>query len=164
MVFRPSLSIGQVHSFGLSYCLSQGYLFGLFTLISYRRWLVILLMLGDLFILQLFFRFYWLFFRKNLLSYTSFSFIIGGFLGNFFDCIVFKAVRDFIKVPFFRATNLADIFLFLGLLFLLIELWINREIRKKMFKLKPLKQEWEFLFPLFKLPIEDIKKLLTKIF
>lgn len=153
----------QFNGFGLSYCVSQGYLFGLFLIFPYRRWLVILLMVVALFIVQLFFRFYWLIFRKNSLTYTSFSFIIGGFLGNSFDCIVFKSVRDFIKIPLLKATNLADIFILLGLLLLLIEFWINREFRKNLFKLKPLKQEWELLLPLFKLPIEDIKKLLNRL-
>lgn len=84
-------------------------------------------------------------------------------MGNFFDCIVFKYVRDFIEIPFVKATNLADSFILLGLLLLLIEFWINREFRKSLFKLKPLNQEWKLLLPIFKLPLEDIKKLFSKL-
>lgn len=156
MVVRPSI---QFHGVGLSYCVSRGYLFGIFMICTYRRWLIILLMLIDLFILQLFFRFYWTAFRKNRLSDTAFSFIIGGFLGNLFDFILFKYVRDFITLPLIRSTNLADTFLFLGLLLLLIELWINKEFRKKWLKLKPLNQELELIYPLFKILKEDFNKI-----
>ncbi|PIU29273.1 MAG: hypothetical protein COT09_01695 [Candidatus Hydromicrobium americanum] len=156
----------RLKSFGLSYCKSEGYLFGIFMLTPYRRWLVILIMLVDLFIIQLFFRFYWLRFRRSRLTYISFSFIIGGFLGNFLDISVFKYVRDFILLPqqinLFagRSTNLADIFIALGLIFLLTEFWVNRDFRKNLFKLRGLKYELGLLSPLFKLPLQDIKKLL----
>lgn len=159
MFLHPNI---QLNGFGLSYCISHGYLFGIFIITNYRRWLVVLIMLIDLFILQLFFRFYWSRFRRNNLIYTAFSFIIGGFLGNFFDSIVFKYVRDFITLPLVRATNLADLFLGLGLLLLLIEFGINQEFRKNLFKLKPLNQEWTLLLPLFKLVKEDFKKIFIR--
>lgn len=149
----------KLHGFGLGYCGSKGYLFGLFMLTPYRRWLVVVIMLADLFIIQLFFRYYWLRFRRNRLTYISFSLIMGGFLGNFFDCIVFKYVRDFILLPFLRSTNLADSFIFVGVILLLLELWINKDFRKNLFKLKPLSQEYKLLSPLFKIPVQDIKRL-----
>ncbi|MDI6840216.1 MAG: signal peptidase II [bacterium] len=153
----------QFDGFGFSYCKSEGYLFGIFMLIPYRRWLLILLMLSALFIIQLFFRFYWLRFRSNSLTYLSFSFIVGGFIGNFFDCILFKYVRDFIIIPLFKSTNLADCFIATGLVLILIELLINKKFKELLFKLKPLKYEIELLSPIFRIPIQDFKKLLSKL-
>lgn len=151
---------GPLSGFGVKLNKSSGYLFGLFNVIKYQRWLIILFVVCILFLLQLFYRFYWIQFRRNKLTYISFALIIGGFCGNFFDCFVFKYVRDFIIVPFFSETNLADGFLMTGLCLVLIEFCINRDFRKILFKLRPVRDEIELVAPIFKLPAQDIKKII----
>ena len=158
MLFSPNF---QFKGFGLSYCKSEGVLFGLFALITYRRWLLVLFMVGAVFVIQLFFRFYWIRFRRNLLTYVSFSFIIGGFSGNFLDCLIFKYVRDFVVIPLFKSTNLADVFIVTGLIFILTEFYVNKEFRKVLFKLRPLKSELELISPIFHIPIQDFKRLFS---
>jgi lipoprotein signal peptidase len=159
---QPDFRFGirSLNRFGIKLSKSGGYLFGLFDVIRYQRWLIIVLTVCILFVIQLFFRFYWLRFRRNRLTYISFSLIIGGFCGNFLDCLVFEYVRDFILVPLFRETNLADAFLLVGLCLVLIDFCINSNFRKVMFKLRPLRSEIELIAPIFKLPVQDIKKLI----
>lgn len=159
MAFHPNI---QFDGFGISHCLSKGYLFGIFAITSYRRWLVTLILIIDLFILQLFFRFYSLKFRKNRLIDSASVFIIAGFLGNSVDAIVFGHVRDFIILPFIIATNFADVFLGVGLILLLIEFWLNLDFRKILFKLKPINQELELVHLLFRVIKEDFNKLVRK--
>ena len=161
MEFNPTLKI-RASNLGISYFKSTGYLFGIFMLIPYQKWLVILIILIDLFILQLFFRFYWHNFRRNKLSENAFYFIIAGLIGNSFDFVVFRYVRDFIILPWIKATNLADIFLITGLFLILIEFWINIEFRKNLLKLKSLKQEWKLLFSLFEFVVQDIRRFMHR--
>lgn len=149
----------QFKGFGICSYESQGYLIGLFFFIPYKRWLAFLLFAFMLFIIQLFFRFYWMKYRRNRLIYTAFSFIIAGFLGNFFDCMVFKYVRDIFIVPFIRSTNIADIFILVGLGLMLIEFWINSSFRRILFKLRPLKEEFALVSPMFDIVVQDIKRL-----
>jgi len=151
---------GPFNGFGVKLNKSSGYLFGLFSVIKYQRWLIILFVVCILFLLQLFYRFYWIQFRRNKLTYISFSLIIGGFCGNFSDCLMFEYVRDFILIPFFGRANLADGFLISGLWLVFIEFCINSDFRKVLFKLRPLHSEIELIAPIFKLPVQDIKKLI----
>lgn len=151
--------LGSLNGFGIKLGESGGYLFGLLDVMRYQRWLIVLLTVCAFFVIQLFFRFYWLQFRRNRLTYISFSLIMGGFCGNFFDCVVFRYVRDFVLVPFFRETNLADLFLLTGLFLVLIEFCINGDFRKILFKLRPLHSEIQLIAPIFKLPVRDIKRL-----
>ena len=149
IIYQPDLKFKGV---GLLYSESKGYMLGLFMVVPYRRWLVILIMLFFLFMIQLLFRFYWRVFRRNRLTYMSFSFIVGGFLGNFMDCIISEYVIDIFRVPFVYATNLADGFIFVGLGLLLLEFSINKNFWKTMFKLKPVKEELRLVRTFFKFP------------
>ena len=49
---------------------------------------------------------------------AGFSLIVGGALGNFFDRIMLKHVRDFVEIKFinFPIFNLADVFLTVGVI------------------------------------------------
>jgi len=141
---------------------SRGYLFGLFQFIHYNRLLLVLVVLLFLFIIQLFFRFYWQQFRRNCLSYSSFALILGGVIGNFVDGIIFGYVRDFIRIPFFHSTNLADVFILIGLIILSIEFLANRNFRSLLFKLKPWRTEVKILSPIIRIPIQDWNRLFRK--
>lgn len=117
---------------GITYTKSMGFLFGIFLYIPYNRWLAIILFVLIIWVIQLFFRFYWLRFRRNKLIYSSFSFITAGFLGNAADSIVLGYARDIIAVPVFVATNLSDIFILTGVFLLFIECITNRDFLKSL--------------------------------
>ncbi|MFA5032402.1 MAG: signal peptidase II [bacterium] len=148
---------------GLTYIKSKGYLFGIFVFIPYNRILVIGLLLISLYIIVLFFRFYWLKFKRTRLSYVSFSFIMGGFLGNGIDCIIFGYVRDMISIPVYISTNLSDLFIGIGLLILAIELLFNKDFRKVGLILKSPKGELESIRPLGSLIVQDFKNVYKRI-
>lgn len=81
--------------------------------------------------------------RKNalpLLLYISFSIIIGGAMGNFYDRLVHNSVRDFLsfliplpngKVYHYPVFNGADIFIFCGATLYLIDQLILERYRNK---------------------------------
>ena len=60
-----------------------------------------------------------------------FSFIIGGALGNLYDRIVFKAVPDFIDLHIgdfhWFSFNLADIFITVGVIFMILTEFTAKE-------------------------------------
>lgn len=51
---------------------------------------------------------------------TTLIFIIGGTIGNFIDRLIFNEVTDFIYVHFFANFNVADIFLTVGAIMLVV--------------------------------------------
>ena len=58
--------------------------------------------------------------------------LFAGTLGNFYDRIVYDGVRDFLVFPHRFIFNLADIFLFVGIVWACIYmLWWNSEKKKK---------------------------------
>ena len=63
--------------------------------------------------------------KSKLSEKIFFSFIIGGALGNLYDRIIFKAVPDFIDFHIeefhWFTFNIADIFISLGILFMLLK-------------------------------------------
>ena len=64
-----------------------------------------------------------------------FSFIIGGALGNLYDRIIFKAVPDFIdfhiKEFHWFTFNIADIFISLGIIFMIFNELIIKKIKNE---------------------------------
>ena len=70
----------------------------------------------------------YLMFRSKTSEKVFFSFIIGGALGNFYDRVVFKAVPDFIDFHIgefhWFSFNVADIFISLGIIFMLLNEFI----------------------------------------
>ena len=62
--------------------------------------------------------------KSSLAEKLFFSFIIGGALGNLYDRIIFKAVPDFIdfhvKEFHWFSFNVADIFISLGIIFMIL--------------------------------------------
>ncbi len=63
-------------------------------------------------------------FKSKNTDKVLFSLIIGGALGNFYDRVFFKAVPDFIDLHFndfhWFSFNVADIFISIGILFMII--------------------------------------------
>lgn len=119
-------------SIGLTYLKSNGFLFGIFLYIPYNRWLAVFLFAVIIWVIQLFFRFYWLKFRRNKLIYFSFTLIMAGFLGNAFDGIVLGYARDIFEIPVLVATNLSDIFILTGVFLMFIEFIEDREFLKSL--------------------------------
>ena len=74
----------------------------------------------------------YLMFKSKTSEKIFFSFIIGGAIGNLYDRIIYKAVPDFIdfhiKDFHWFTFNIADIFISLGIIFMIInELLYNKE-------------------------------------
>ena len=70
-------------------------------------------------------------FKSDNYDKIIFSIIIGGALGNFYDRIIFKAVPDFIDLHYksfhWFTFNIADIFITVGLVLLLLRRKKNNE-------------------------------------
>ena len=103
----------------LNLVFNTGIGFGLFSLNAgiYYNMLSILIFLIILILIYLMFQ------SKNI-EKIFFSLIIGGAIGNLYDRIVYKAVPDFIdfhiKEFHWFSFNIADIFISLGIIFMII--------------------------------------------
>ena len=69
----------------------------------------------------------YIFLISQKLEKISYSIIIGGALGNFYDRLVFNAVPDFIDIHYknfhWFTFNVADIFISIGILFFILSSW-----------------------------------------
>ena len=70
--------------------------------------------------------------KSEILEKIFFSLIIGGAIGNLYDRIIYKAVPDFIdfhiKEFHWFTFNIADIFISLGIIFMILnELIFNKQ-------------------------------------
>lgn len=72
----------------------------------------------------------YLIFKSNIIDKILFSMIIGGALGNFYDRVTFFAVPDFIDMHYqnfhWFTFNIADIFISIGLITLIIKDFFNK--------------------------------------
>ncbi len=70
-------------------------------------------------------------FRSNFKEKIMFSTILGGALGNFYDRVSFYAVPDFIDIHYANfhwfTFNVADIFITLGIIFLLFNEFLKKD-------------------------------------
>ena len=70
---------------------------------------------------------------SDKLDKISFSLIIGGAIGNFYDRMIFKAVPDFIDLHYknfhWFTFNVADILISLGIIIFLIKGFLVRKIK-----------------------------------
>tara|TARA_B100000424_G_C22757360_1_gene408862 strand:- start:143 stop:562 length:420 start_codon:yes stop_codon:yes gene_type:complete len=111
----------------LNLVFNTGIGFGLFSLNTgiYYNMLSVLIFLIILILI-------YLMFKSKKSEKIFLSFIIGGAVGNLYDRIIYKAVPDFIdfhiKDFHWFTFNIADIFISLGIIFMIInELLNNRE-------------------------------------
>jgi len=129
LVFLLSPTILFENGLGINCVKSKGFLWGLFASTSYSRLTCTILVLIDIFIVVSFFRFYMEEYRKSSLISGAFSLIMAGLLGNLFDGIIWGFGRDFIAMPVLISTNLADIFIGIGLILLIVELIKGRAFK-----------------------------------
>ena len=70
---------------------------------------------------------------SNKIDKISYSLILGGAIGNFIDRIIYGYVRDFIEIDIFGwdypIFNLADVFVVVGVILLVIATWRGRNDR-----------------------------------
>ena len=109
---------------------NEGIAFGLFSFDEkfYYNLLTIFICLIILVII-------WLMLKSKGFERFSFIMIIGGSLGNIFDRVFYSAVPDFIDIHInnfhWFIFNVADIFITLGIIFLIyIEIFNNKKIKK----------------------------------
>jgi len=71
--------------------------------------------------------------KDTLFNYLSYGLLIGGLLGNLFDRIVFKYVRDFISFTFFdyefAIFNVADMAICIGVILIILYSFIKEKKR-----------------------------------
>ena len=70
---------------------------------------------------------------SNKMEKVAYSLILGGAIGNFIDRIIYGYVRDFIEIDIFGwdypIFNLADVFVVVGVILLVIATWRGRNDR-----------------------------------
>ena len=98
---------------GLVATTNQGAAFGF---LAGYNWLFVIL--SIVFLLILFY-----FFAKIRDLRFGLSFVIAGALGNLLDRLVYGHVIDFIHLGFWPTFNLADVFIVVGVILLLIKTW-----------------------------------------
>ena len=72
--------------------------------------------------------------KSSIIEKTFFSLIIGGAMGNLYDRIIFKAVPDFIdfhvKEFHWFTFNIADIFISLGIILMILNELVYKKQKK----------------------------------
>lgn len=117
--------------FNLVMVWNRGISFGMFASDNdANRWFLVFMALFLLFLLLI-----WLWKTHHVWAATAIGLVIGGASGNIIDRVRFGAVADFFDVHAFGyhwpAFNLADSFIFIGVVMLLIEGFIIKEEEKK---------------------------------
>ena len=123
------MSVTSFLSFNLIW--NEGIAFGLFSFDKkiYYNLLTIFIILITIIII-------WLMLKSKGFERFSFIMIIGGSLGNIFDRIFYSAVPDFIDVHInnfhWFIFNVADIFITLGIIFLIgIEIFNDKKVKNE---------------------------------
>jgi signal peptidase II len=115
---HPLETVELVLFFKLQYVRNRGIAFGLFegygSIIVLAVMVIVLLMLIAT-----------LFIRKDGDTVWPLALLLAGSCGNLIDRVWLGSVTDFIRVPYWPAFNLADIFIVLGVLLLVRALWLR---------------------------------------
>lgn len=99
----------------INYTTNTGMVFGLFK--GYNFLFILITLIIVLFI-------GYILLKDGRLSY---SFILGGAIGNLMDRLVFGFVRDFIDLKIWPVFNLADSFIVIGILFVIWEEFFKKK-------------------------------------
>ena len=109
---------------------NEGIAFGLFSfsedyLYNFLTFLILVVIIFIIFMIQ----------KSDLLRKYALLLVLGGALGNFYDRIIYRAVPDFIDFHIANfhwfIFNVADIFITLGILFMIIIELFNKEIKNE---------------------------------
>jgi signal peptidase II len=100
--------------------------FGFLSTASSLFYNLISLIIGTVILFLIF-----IFNKANKIDKITYSIIIGGALGNFYDRIVYKAVPDFIDIHYnnfhWFTFNLADVFITLGIFIFIIKSFLVKD-------------------------------------
>lgn len=117
------LDIVYIWNYGISFGILRDY---------YQYSNMLFMILNSLIVLYLY---YHITIINTLISFLGYSVIIGGALGNLIDRFFRGAVFDFIcfyyKDIFFPIFNLADSFIFIGVLLVLFDNYFNKQLINK---------------------------------
>ena len=110
---------------------NDGIAFGLF---SFEKEIYYNVLTGIIILIT--FIIFWMITKTEKLEKIAFIMIFGGSLGNIFDRLYYKSVPDFIDIHFnnfhWFIFNVADIFITLGILFLIsIEIFNNKKVKNE---------------------------------
>lgn len=107
---------------------NEGFAYGI--LKNFKKLIYIIMSLCMVFICLLFFKSLK---EDSKIKKIAFSFALGGALGNFYDRIKNKNITDFIYIKYKNLPifNLADIYLLLSLILILLESIINKDNKNK---------------------------------
>lgn len=131
-IIRNNLSQNQQfeiinNHFYFTFIKNKGAAFGI--LQNQRLFFIIVTIIFIFFLIYL----YKSFFRKNIITKIALIFLLGGSTGNLIDRVLFHYVTDFIALDIFDfykfpIINIADIFIFFGVLLLVFQLLFRAEI------------------------------------
>jgi len=113
-LFSKRIALKFSQELGLTIIFNKGMAFGLLGNFSWLVLLLNILVLGGLYLIRK------KFFYTDKILKTALSFIMAGGLGNFLDRVYLEYVIDFIKIPYFPYFNLADIFINIGIILVII--------------------------------------------
>jgi lipoprotein signal peptidase len=130
--------------------INRGLLLGLFAQFKYIPIISVWLHLSICFISYLGYRFYCREVHKNYKIQFAFSFLISCQIGSIIDIVRFGGVRDFIVWPGPGIANFLDIYIYIGVFLILIELIRTYGIK-------------QFLFYLFRSGIQEDKRIILEL-
>lgn len=68
-------------------------------------------------------------YQKNTKHFYAWSLILIGAISNILDRLHYGGVIDFISVPYFTIFNLSDVFIFCGVVYLLVTRRVTRRVK-----------------------------------
>ena len=162
---QSKLEIGETAfmltgGFGITYVINDGSGSGSFLAWKGIRPLVVVALILVLFFVCFGYRYYVHNYRESRYIKSALIFMVGAGIGNLIDHAVLGYVRDFLAWPGPGTPNLADIFAFLGVSLLLIELIKNPKIiNRSLFCMKPIREELKDIRAFFVFVRKDIANL-----
>ena len=107
----------------ISYVINSGSAFGIFSNTQYYNLLIIVL--SAIVLAVIFYKRGY--FKKNCMLFLVYIFLISGLIGNLFDRIFFGFVRDFIVIEGFFVFNIADFYLTIAAVLIILNEIISHQ-------------------------------------